>query len=177
MLKPDSNIGDLEPVTNGGRPRHFIFHPAAVLLISILAALLYAGWVTWRFRGGNLSSHYVYVVPIVVPFVAFLFDRVERIDKTSSFALAIDALVVAVSVLRMFGQVPLISGHALFLGYAVLRSGSCVTRISAALLLAQTVYLKFFVWHDPVSPLVGVALATAAAFFTRRVEKLKQGQA
>ena len=158
------------------KARNFIFHPAVVLLISIVAALLYALWVTWRFPGGDLTHHYIYVVPTVVPSVAFLFDRAKRLHLTTLLAALTDALVVCISLLRMLGLMPLISGHALFLGYAVLRPGSAVTRISAALLLAETVYLKFFVWHDPISPAIGIALATAAAMFTRRMENTKQGQ-
>jgi hypothetical protein len=156
--------------------RNLIFHPVSVLAISVASALLYAWWVTSRFPAGNLTHHYLYVVPVVVPFVAFLFDRASRIHVTSPLAAATDALVVFISLLRMLGHVPLISGHALFLGYAVLRPGSLVTRVSAALLLAETVYLKFFVWHDPVSPTIGIALAIAAAMFTRQTEDRKQGQ-
>ena len=158
------------------RVRNIIFHPVSVLLISICAALLYAAWVRWRFTNGDLSHHYIYVVPVVVPFVAFCLDRARLITLTSASAVAADALVVLISVLRMFGLVPLVSGHVLFLGYAALRPGSLITRISAALVLAETVYLKFFVWHDPVSPTLGIALATLAALFTRRMENLKQGQ-
>jgi hypothetical protein len=158
------------------RTRSLIFHPVSVLAISIASALLYALWVNLRFPGGNLTHHYIYVVPIVVPFVAFLLDRASRIHATPLLAAATDALVVFISLLRMLGHVPLISGHALFLGYALLRPGSLVTRVSAALLLVETVYLKFFVWHDPVSPTIGIALATTAALFTRRIEKTKQGQ-
>lgn len=160
----------------GVRTRSLIFHPLCVLAISIASALLYAWWITSRFPGGNLTHHYIYVVPVVVPFVAFLLDRVNRRQLTSPLAAATDALVVFISLLRMLGHAPLISGHALFLGYAVLRPGSLVTRVSAALLLVETVYLKFFVWHDAVSPTIGIALATAAAMFTRRIENTKQGQ-
>ena len=163
-------------VTYVERTRSLIFHPVSVIAISIASALLYAWWVTSRFPGGNLTHHYIYVVPIVVPFVAFILDRADRVYVTSPLAAATDALVVFISLLRMLALVPLISGHALFLGYAVLRPGSLVTRVSAALLLAETVYLKFFVWHDPVSPTIGIALATAAALFTRRIENTKQGQ-
>ena len=164
------------PVTNGVKTRKLIFHPLSVLAISIASGLIYALWVTRRFPGGNLTHHYIYVVPVIVPFVAFLMDRASRMHLTSPLAAATDSLVVFMSLLRMLGHVPLISGHALFLGYAVLRPGSFVTRTSAALLLAETVYLKFFVWHDPVSPTIGIALATAAAMFTRRIENTKQGQ-
>ena len=170
-----NKVGDL-PRDLRRKNGSLIFHPVSVLAISIASALLYALWINLRFPGGNLTHHYIYVVPIVVPFVAFFFDRASRIHVTSPLAAAIDALVVFISLLRMLGHVPLISGHALFLGYAVLRPGSLVTRVSAALLLAETVYLKFFVWHDPVSPTIGIALATAAALFIRRIEKTKQGQ-
>lgn len=159
------------PVANAVKALSLIFHPAFVVVISILCALMYAALVTWRFRGGNLTHHYYYVVPVVIPAVAFLFDRARYVGQTAVLAAAIDALVVFISLLRMFALVPLISGHALFLGYAVLRRGSLFTRISAALLLAETVYLKFFVWHDPVSPMLGIALATAAAMVTRRTEQ------
>ncbi|HEY5884673.1 MAG TPA: hypothetical protein VIT88_08295 [Pyrinomonadaceae bacterium] len=103
------------------RIRKLVFHPVSVVVVSVVSALLYAAWVTWRFAGGDLTHHYFYVVPVVVPSVAFLFDRAQRIQVTSPFAAATDALIVFISLLRMLSLVPVISGHALFLGYALLR--------------------------------------------------------
>lgn len=176
--------------------RSLVFHPGSVLIFSLLGALLYAVWITWRFPGGDLSHHYVYVVPIVVPFVAFLFDRAqsylrERVALMigrqtagaggrgrpsahaggSDYSLVIDALVVGVSLLRMAGKVPAVSGHALFLIYAILRPGSRVTRITAGVVMLEVIYLKFFVWHDLISPVTGTALAVAAALMIRRYER------
>jgi hypothetical protein len=157
--------------------RSLVFHPASVLIFSLLGALLYAVWITWRFPCGDLSHHYLYVVPIVVPFVAFLFDRAEEFCRPpahaggSDYSLVIDALVVGISLLRMAGKVPAVSGHALFLVYAILRPGSKVTRITAGVVMLEVIYLKFFVWHDLISPVTGTALAVVAALITRRCER------
>lgn len=176
--------------------RSLVFHPVSVLICSLLGALLYALWVTWRFPGGDLSNHYIYVVPIVVPFIAFLFDRAEEICRNhlrepgafvigmetaragsrrrprayagGDYSLVIDVLVIGISLLRMAGKVPLVSGHALFLVYAILRPGSKVTRIAAGIVMLEVIYLKFFVWHDLISPVTGTALAVGAALITRR---------
>jgi hypothetical protein len=103
--------------------RSLIFHPLVVLIASLAGAFAYGVWATSRFTGDTLSSQYVYVVPIVVPFIAFLFDRAEEM-RTASFAvLAIDVLVVATSILRARGYVPLVSGHALFLSLCSAETG------------------------------------------------------
>ncbi len=142
--------------------QRFIFHPLIVFLVASAAALLYAGWVTWRFPGGSLTHHYIYVVPVVVPCVAFLFDRVERILTENIGQRTIDVTVVAAATMRMMGLLPLLSGHALFLTYAVIRPGSPLTRITAGGLMIEVIYLKLFVWHDPASPAVGVILGCLA---------------
>jgi hypothetical protein len=149
--------------------RSLIFHPITVLIASLSGALAYAAWATSRFTGDTLSSQYVYVVPIVVPFIAFLFDRAQEIRTAGFAALAIDVLVIATSILRARGYVPLVSGHALFLTYALMRRGSVVTRVTAALVMLEVVYLKFFVWHDFVTPTCGIALALIAAIVVRRL--------
>jgi hypothetical protein len=153
-----------------------IFRPLFVLMSSLLAALLYAVWSTCRFTGADLSGQYIYVVPIVVPFVAFLFDRAERIRDPNFTTLAIDAVVVGTAMMRVIGNVPYVSGHALFLIYALLRRGSKITRITAGLVMLEVIYLKFFVWHDLITPVTGAALATVAALLTRHYERVKQLQ-
>jgi len=82
--------------------------------------------------------------------------------------LIVDSAVVAASIMRMMGGVPLVSGHALFLTYAIVRPGSRLTRITSALVMLQVIYLKFFVWHDWVSPITGLTLGLLAAFMVRR---------
>ncbi|MDQ2856729.1 MAG: hypothetical protein M3R68_10400 [Acidobacteriota bacterium] len=148
--------------------RRFIFHPLIVLLLSLTGGLVYATWASWRFSGDNLSGQYLYVVPIVVPFVAFLLDRLKQLRETTVVGAVVDVLVVGTAMMRVIGDVPYVSGHALFLTYAVFRPGSPVTRITAAGVMVEVIYLKFFVWHDFITPTTGVALAVIAALITRR---------
>jgi hypothetical protein len=154
------------------------FHPSIVLLLSLAAASLYAVWAHWRFGGQNLQNQYLYVVPIVVPFFSFLLDRVERIKRASIAGLAIDFLAVGTSMMRVIGNVPYVSGHTLFLSYAILGPASRVTRITASLVMLEVIYLKYFVWHDPVTSSAGIMLGTIAALITRwlrrKVEKRQQ---
>lgn len=150
------------------KTRPLIFHPLVVLLLSIGGALLYAFWVYWRFGGQNLQNQYVYVVPIIVPFLCFLMDRSERIKLGSVAGLAIDFVVVGTSMMRVIGNVPYISGHTLFLTYAILSPASRVTRITASLVMLEVIYLKYFVWHDPVTSSTGIVLGIIAAVSARR---------
>ena len=129
----------------------------------------YVGFMRWRFRGGDLSNHFMYVLPIIVPCVAFIFDRARHFSGATLLELTIDVAIVVTSFMRMMGAVPLVSGHALFLSYAIARPGSRLTKITAALVMLQVIYLKFFVWHDRVSPTTGIILGLLAAFAVRRL--------
>jgi len=149
------------------RRNEIVFHPVTVSVFALFAVLGYAAWMRSRFPGGDLSNHYFYVLPIIVPFVAFLFSRAQRFRDATVLELSIDTLVVVVSIMRMIGHVPLISGHALFLTYAIARPGSRLTRITAALVMLQVIYLKFFIWHDLITPVTGIILGVAAAFIVR----------
>jgi len=161
---------DVQPTHSGSslKIRSWLFHPFVVLLLSIAGALLYAVWITWRFGAQNLQNQYLYVVPIIVPFVSFLLDRSERIKRGSLAGLAIDSLVVGTSMMRVIGHVPYISGHTLFLSYAIVSPASRVTRITASLVMLEVIYLKYFVWHDPITSSTGIVLGTIAAMSARR---------
>src|SRR5258705_11066040 len=82
-------------------PRALVFHPVSVLIFSLSGPLIYAMWIPWRFADVKLSNQYVYVVPIVVPFVAFLFDRAREIREPNPRTLIIDALVVGTAIMRV----------------------------------------------------------------------------
>lgn len=151
--------------------RSLLFHPLSVLIFSLAGAVLYALWARWRFSGPGLVSQYVYVAPIVVPFVAFVFDRGREIREAIAVTFVVDVLVVGTAMMRVIGNVPFVSGHALFLTYALLRPGSLVTRITAALVMLEVVYLKCFVWHDLITPLTGITLGSVAALIIRRLRK------
>jgi hypothetical protein len=156
------------------------------LLLSLGGASAYAIWVTLRYPGGRLLNQYIYVVPIVVPFVSFLIDRAEKMCPTNfslsfitarwCFAALIDAIVVGTSMMRVIGNVPYISGHTFFLSYAVLTTKSLVAKTLAALVLLETVYLKYFVWHDLVTSTVGIMCGSLAAVVALRLEARQRMQ-
>ena len=126
--------------------REVIFNPLLVLAVSLGGAAIFALYAlrsaTTRSHALELSSSFLYVVPIVVPFVAFLFDRAKRFRNLNKLHFIVDALVVAMAMGRVVGNVPFVSGHTLFLTYAIISSRSSVVRVTALLVMAQTVYLN-----------------------------------
>jgi len=144
--------------------RSFIFHPMIVLFFSLLGAFLYAAYVTLRFPDSKHSHQYFYVVPIVIPFVAFLFDRAERFRYSNLIQFSIDAVVTGTTIWRAVGHVPYISGHSLFLTYCVLTARSRVLQVTAAIVLIQVIYLKYIVWSDWVTSTSGIVLGILGAF-------------
>ena len=153
-------------------PRSFVFHPLVVLFLSLFFAGLYAVYATLHFRKETLAGHYVYVVPIVIPFIAFLLDRAETVRRSNIFQISLDSLVLGTAMWRVVGHVPYVSGHSLFLSYCLLSTRSRVARVTAALVLLQVAYLKYFVWHDWVTSTNGIVLGTAAAFIWNRCKKM-----
>jgi hypothetical protein len=151
-----------------------IFHPLAVFMLSLGGAALYTVWIIWRFGGANLGSQFLYVVPIIIPFVSFLLDRAERLQQWKIVGLVVDFLVVGTAMMRVVSNLPYVSGHTLFLTYAILSPASRVTRITASLVLLEVIYLKYFVWHDPVTSSIGILLGIIAALIAHRFGKRKQ---
>ena len=125
------------------------FSPLFVLGISIFIALMFAGLVMLRYEGEREFFLLYYFVPIGIPFVAYLLDRTERSREIHPLVWLIDLLVVGFSLARAFYPVPIISGHALFLTYAILTTRSWPARMTAALVMLEVLYLKIFAWHDP----------------------------
>ena len=144
------------------------FHPVLVLSSAALLMFAYIGFMRWRHPGGDLSNNFMYVLPIIVPFVAFVFDRAEQFSGARLFELILDSAVVVTSIMRAIGDVPFVSGHALFLSYAIARPGRRLTKITAAAVMIQVLYLKFYVWHDLITPITGAALGLLAALIVRR---------
>ncbi len=138
-----------------------LFHPVVVLGTAVLAALAAAAIVTIVLEGELEWFLLYYSVPIGVPFVAFLFDRAERRATLTRGQWLIDVPLVGLALTRAVVPVPLISGHALFLAYALLTTRSRVARWTAAAVLLQVAYVKIVLWHDPT--LFGGALLGAAA--------------
>lgn len=147
-----------------------LFRPRNIVLISIAAALLYSIYATLRFSGDKLLNQYYYVVPIVVPFVIFLFNRLEIFRQSKMPRLIIDAIVVITAMWRVIGDVPYISGHTLFLSYCVLTLDYKIGRILAGIILLEVLFLKFFVWNDWVTTITGIVLGTIAAIIYKRID-------
>ena len=101
-----------------------------------------------------------------------MFERVEHVREGDFFQHGVDFLVFALAAGRVVGDVPYISGHTLLLSYTLLQSKSRLVRISAILVLAQTLYLKYFVWGDFVTSNLGIALGCALAFLVTLSKKM-----
>ena len=162
------------------RPKPLIFQPIVVLLFSLAAASLYTLYAL-RSSGADLksfriSTSFFYVVPIIIPFVAFLFDRAEHLRETSITRVVVDATVIGLAVGRVIAHVPLISGHTIFLTYAMFSSRSRLVIVSASIVMLQVIYLKYFVWHDAVSSTSGIVLGFLAAYLVNRIQRRRKDQ-
>ncbi len=152
--------------------RQFIFHPVSVLATSLLTALIFAGFIIWRYEGETRWFLLYYFVPIGIPFVTFLFDRLERHETIHPVARGIDLIVMILSLTRSVIHIPFFSGHALFLSYAMLTMRSTTARITAAIVMLEVAYLKIFVWQD-ATLLGGIAIGCLAALVYRGFFKNK----
>ena len=148
-----------------------------VLLFSLGGAalvglyLLHYSWV--RATVFDPSATFQYFVPLMVPLIAFMFERVEHVREANFFQHGVDYLVFALAVGRVVGDVPFISGHTLLLSYMLLQSKSRLVHISSILVLAQTLYLKYIIWGDFVTSNVGIALGCALALFVALSRKMQ----
>lgn len=154
------------------RLKPIAFHPFSVLAVSIGLALVFALMIiTWHV-GEERLIFLLYNVPIAVPLVAFGFDRAKSWDEERKRFWLIDLPVLVLALARNFLPIPLISGHALFLSYALLTTRSRIARIAAMLVLLEVSYMKIFLWHD-VTLIGGVVLGLSAAFIHRWLDPHK----
>jgi hypothetical protein len=93
------------------------FHPVIVLVVSLIAAAIFALFIYSSFEGELRWFMLYYFTPIGIPFVAFLLDRAEGYALASKTSWAIDLGVLIPALTRAFISLPLVSGHALFLTY------------------------------------------------------------
>ena len=169
-------------ITLDNYPQHLsIFRPRIVLLFSFVGAAL-VGLYLLRYpfvRATVLvpAATFQYFVPLMVPMIAFMFERVEHVREANFFQHGVDCLVFGLAVGRVVGDVPYISGHTLLLSYVLLMSKSRVVRITSIIVLLQTLFLKYFVWGDFVTSNVGIALGCALAFLVSRVSRKNAGSA
>jgi hypothetical protein len=113
-----------------------------------------------------------YFVPLMVPFFAFMIERVQHVRQAHFFQHGVDLLVVGLAAGRvMGGNVLYISGHTLLLSYMLVSSRSKIVRVASILVLIQTLVLKYYVWGDFVTSNVGLAAGCALALIVKWVAK------
>ena len=123
-------------------------HPGLKLLTCMLAA--YIG--CWLIIDFNIEQRidfvFSYFFPVFVVFFLYFFDRLEFRQEYRWYGFGIDILVLFISMLRMVYKVPYISGHALFLSFALFTVKRNSTRVLTFMVWLQVLLLKVFLWHD-----------------------------
>ncbi len=142
--------------------RRALSNPTFSLIVSLEASILVAIVVVFIVAPDRRFFYWYYHAPIAAPFAAFLFDRARRFHETPLYLWPLELLVVGFAAARAFYNVPVISGHALFLSYSLLTSRSKAARWLAGMVLAEVFMIKVFVWHDPTI-YGGAAVAAACA--------------
>jgi hypothetical protein len=155
------------------RIKPYIFRPAFVLICAILVTLVLAIGVVIVFSGERERHLLTYDVPIAIPFIVFVFDRLKLLHSMSFRERAIDAVVLIFAIARAFVLIPIISGHTLFLTYAILTGRSSLARAAAFVVLLEVAYLKLFVWHD-LTFVGGLGFGILAAIIWRGVRRNSQ---
>jgi hypothetical protein len=147
-----------------------LFHPFVAPATSLLATLLFAFLVILRFDAEKQHYLLYYFAPLVIPFVAYIFDRLKNWDTIHNAQRLIDIFVLVVSLMRMFIAVPFISGHALLLTYIALSTQGLLARVTAALILLEVFYIKIFLWND-FTFFGGAFIGILAAILFRWIKK------
>jgi len=121
------------------------------------------------------AGTFQYFVPLMVPCFAFIIERVQHVRKGNLSQHGIDFLVFGLAAGRVLGsEVMHISGHTLLLSYMLLSSRSKVVLVASILVLAQTLYLKYYVWGDFVTSNLGLAVGCALALVVKWVSRKLQ---
>ena len=152
-----------------------VFRPRVVLLSSLAGALIVGLYLlsspSVRATVFSPSGTFQYFVPLMVPLIAFMIERVEHVREANFFQHGVDFLVFGFVVGRVVGDVRYVSGHTLLLSYALLSSKSKIVRISSICVLVQTLFLKYVVWGDFVTSNVGLVLGVALACLVSLIQR------
>jgi hypothetical protein len=151
-----------------------IFHPLFKVVTALTAAFLFSILIIWRFDGDRQSYLLTYFMPIGVPFVLFIFDRMENQRELRPIQWIIDGFVLILSLGRAVILIPLISGHALFLTYAILTTRSWLARVAAVAVMFEVCYLKAIVWRD-LTLIGGITVGSIAVLIFHRKSKSQLG--
>lgn len=144
-------------------------HPLAVFGLAMSATLGFALF-GWTVIGIRPWSFLLYVALIGVPFVAWSVERVQHWRIITRWQWMLDGLVVAVALVRGLGLLPLVSGHALFLTYALWTTRSLLVRLTASVVMLQVVYVKGFGADESLWWGIGVGCVAGWVYRTQRLE-------
>ena len=144
----------------------WLFQPLTVLAASLGVTLAFAGWIIidndLSGGQGRHGFYLYYMVPLAAPLTAFAMDRASRLFQPRPQQWLVDLGVIGLGLVRALFIIQGISGHALFLAYALLTCRMRVAKALALAVLVQVAYLKILVWND-LTLLGGIAAAGAAA--------------
>ncbi|HVE16490.1 MAG TPA: hypothetical protein VNB29_07125 [Chthoniobacterales bacterium] len=145
--------------------------PIEELLLMAVATVLFAIPVYLVSPPSSREFNLCYMLPIVIPFGMFLFDRHRSAASLTRASLLVDSLVIGMSLVRIFISVPYISGHALFLSYAILTTARIWPRLVAGVGLWYTAYDKLSNFGNLWELLGGMLLGIIFALVCRRIPK------
>jgi hypothetical protein len=148
-----------------------LLHPFVAPASSLLATVLFVILIFLRYDIERRLYLLYYFAPLVIPFVAYVFDRLKNWDTMHNAQRLLDIFVLVLSLLRLFVAVPFISGHALLLTYLALSTQGLFSRVTAALVLLEVFYIKIFIWND-ITFFGGALIGTLAAIIFGRVRKI-----
>ena len=162
-------------------PQLAIFQPGFILLCSLTGDALVGLYLlrseSVRANVLDPAGTFQYFVPLMVPCFAFMLERVQHVRQANFFQHGVDFLVFGLAVGRVTGHEVLhISGHTVLLSYMLVSSRSKIVRVASILVLGQTLFLKYYVWHDFVTSNIGLAVGCALALVVMLVAKKSPGR-
>ena len=105
---------------------------------------------------------YWYQAPVGFVFVLFVWDRWQHRNSIPFRGRwLIDLLVILISISRTITWFLPLSGHALFLTYAIGTSINLFIRVLAGCVLLEAIAIKHFWLQDDITPWVGMSVGLA----------------
>lgn len=140
----------------GSVRRALMVAAVAVPVVFAAGALLVDGWAARRFL-------LLYVAPFFFAFFVWARIRAAEAERTTTGALALDALAVVLGAVRFAGLPVAFSGHMLFFAYSALTTRSAPYRLLVLALAAEATWFKLVLWRDFASWRLGIAAGVVLA--------------
>lgn len=141
------------------------------LRLTLTVVVFFTLFILFFYEGEREYYRLYYFVPVSVPIVLFIFDRLTRHEQLSKLTYFLDVLIMIVSLVRVYYPIFFYSGHALFLSYALFTTKNRACLIAAFLVLVQTAYIKIFLWEPDYSLAGGLVLGCLAGLISHRLTK------